>query len=267
MRRGPIGGATNNDSNRFCQRCGRLLAVIVDGSAQPRAKKGTPPSLSQLAALLLTLVLFVVGLASVAMALADERDPAQALRVLLDRSRSITMGSPPPIAGASFTPKPTLAQTARQASTPTRASTLTPTRIGTARPRPSSTATQTPSSSTLIKGPGKPVYLLTGRTRHWIPNSQTFEAMGYRWEDVTEIGWQELLAYSVGEPLPVVAWKIEDGALLKGTSPDVYLMEGQQKRLIANWPVFLAHGYQEVDIAHVTDGWLASIADGPTLAE
>jgi hypothetical protein len=91
--------------------------------------------------------------------------------------------------------------------------------------------------------------------------------MGYRWEDVTETGWQELLAYPVGDPLPVVAWKIEGGTLLKGTGPNVYLMEGERKRLIANWSVFLARGYQEVDIAHVTDGWLASIPDGSPLVE
>ncbi|HQJ52873.1 MAG TPA: hypothetical protein PKW05_13950, partial [Anaerolineae bacterium] len=89
---------------------------------------------------------------------------------------------------------------------------------------PAAALGKSPSAPALIRGPGRPVHLLDAGARRWTPNSQTLEAMGYRCQDVAELAWQELLFYPVEDPLPVAAWAIGEGTLVRGTSPDVYLI-------------------------------------------
>ena len=58
---------------------------------------------------------------------------------------------------------------------------------------------------------------------------------------------------------------LSDGALLKGTDPPVYLLEGGKRRWIPNYPTFLKMGYVVDQIATVPDNLLQSIPLGQTL--
>jgi serine/threonine protein kinase len=155
------------------------------------------------------------------------------------------------------TATPAVAPSRTRTTRPTAAASSTPTRRPTAKPSP------TPM---LIKGPGLPVYLFQGGVLHWVPNSQTFDALGYQWDQVVTVAEDTLLAYSFGDPLDIVAWQLRDGELVTGTDKKIYLIDGGRKRWITEWAVFELHGFKYEDVAHVTDNWLEKIEDGPVLS-
>ena len=51
---------------------------------------------------------------------------------------------------------------------------------------------------TLVAGSGPEIYVIIGGTRRWVPDPQTFEAKGYKWDAVEQISDVELNAIPVG---------------------------------------------------------------------
>ncbi len=57
-----------------------------------------------------------------------------------------------------------------------------------------------------------------------------------------------------------------DGNLLKGSAPDVYVMEAGQKRHAVSKEVFLGCGYQWRNVNRIADSTIAAIPDGSPLS-
>lgn len=65
---------------------------------------------------------------------------------------------------------------------------------------------QTHTIGTLIKGSGPEVYLVTGEKMvRWIVDEKTFLAMNFSWSDIISVELDELIQYSIGEPLQNIA--------------------------------------------------------------
>jgi len=89
----------------------------------------------------------------------------------------------------------------------------------------------------LIKASGPEVYVLENGVRRWIPNPEVFEHFRYKWTNVKRISDIALRAYIQGDDLD----KYDDypeGTLLKGSGPEVYLIELGKRRWIPNPAIF-----------------------------
>jgi hypothetical protein len=64
-----------------------------------------------------------------------------------------------------------------------------------------------PADGTLVMDglPGGKAYLVSGGQLHWIPNPETFNAMGFSWSSVQNLGPAGINAIPEGAPLPSVA--------------------------------------------------------------
>jgi hypothetical protein len=53
-----------------------------------------------------------------------------------------------------------------------------------------------------LRNPSGSIYAFDGQRRRWVPDLQTFDAYGFKWEQVHHVsGWQ-LAAIPEGYPLP-----------------------------------------------------------------
>ncbi|AFY70274.1 hypothetical protein Pse7367_2001 [Thalassoporum mexicanum PCC 7367] len=122
------------------------------------------------------------------------------------------------------------------------------------------------ADGSLLKGDSAAVYLISGRQRRLVPNAFTFEALGYKWEDVIQISDRELAQIPLSLPLASkVEPRFKDGTLIKGSAPAVYVIHSGRKRLIPNQKTFEALGYQWQEILVIEDAELDAIADLPPL--
>jgi hypothetical protein len=63
-----------------------------------------------------------------------------------------------------------------------------------------------PADGSLIVGATAPqVYLVEAQRRRWVPDPLTFEAMGFRWEDVQTFSDAEVNWVPLGAPLPALS--------------------------------------------------------------
>jgi serine/threonine protein kinase len=131
--------------------------------------------------------------------------------------------------------------------------------------------TSSPSTltGTLIKGPGRPVYLLEGGTLHWFPNDSTFFDKGYNWDQIPpSVPLDVLRDYPVGDPVLPIVGQLRDGELVMGTGETKYVIQAGQKRRITDWSASQkAHDFKDEDVALVTDSWLGTIEDGDDLSD
>jgi hypothetical protein len=101
-----------------------------------------------------------------------------------------------------------------------------------------------------------------GLKRH-IPNPLTFRVEGFRWGNVNRIADSSLAAISTGDPLLSA---LADGNLLKGSGPEVYVMEGGVKRHVTSPAVMSACGYGWDAVRDIPDGLLNTIPEGASLS-
>ena len=126
---------------------------------------------------------------------------------------------------------------------------------------------------TLVKGPGKPVYLIIeGLERRWFPNSQAFEAFaleyGLGWEDIKthkeypEL-WRQACRLPCGEPMPYY-YLIPKGTLLRAAeSPDVYQITTEEcEGIRCQVKVLVSGEVVEDEVACVSQGWLDAFPTG-----
>src|SRR5678815_2081551 len=74
----------------------------------------------------------------------------------------------------------------------------------------------------VIKGSGPRVYVQDGGNAYAIPDAKTFECLGYQWPKVVTLADAEIAKLKQGMMLP----SLEDGKLIKGSDPRVYLVSG-----------------------------------------
>ena len=101
-------------------------------------------------------------------------------------------------------------------------------------------------TDTLIKSLTRPeVYVVQNDERHWIPDPATLQSQ-WSWAQVNTVPPTAVDAIPLGDPIPSVlsGQKWPDGALLiTPTAPQVYVMQGGQRRWIPDPPTFVESGY------------------------
>jgi hypothetical protein len=120
-----------------------------------------------------------------------------------------------------------------------------------------------PPPGALIRGSGDPVYVMQGGLKRHVPNSTTFYAQGFLWGNVNHIPASSLNAIATGQS---VLDALADGNLLKGTGPEVYVMDGGRKRHITSRDSFTACGYGWDAVYTIPDSLLDSIPSGEPIS-
>jgi len=116
----------------------------------------------------------------------------------------------------------------------------------------------------LIKGTGPEVYLLENGTRRWIPDPETFEYFRYKWANIKAVSDNLLADYPQGDDLG----KYDDypeGTLLKGSGPEVYLIESDQRRWFPNPRIFEGNNFGWKYIYQIDDDKLNKIEQGDNI--
>ncbi|WP_019500298.1 hypothetical protein [Pseudanabaena sp. PCC 6802] len=107
-----------------------------------------------------------------------------------------------------------------------------------------------------------PVYVINAGRRRLVPNPATFDALGYRWEKVTQIPEQQLKAIP---ELPPILLKsnpdFKDGTLVKDSSDRVYLISLGGRRLIPDAKTFESLGYKQEDVRQISDREMKSLPE------
>ncbi|MBD3282563.1 MAG: hypothetical protein GF387_03065 [Candidatus Portnoybacteria bacterium] len=101
-------------------------------------------------------------------------------------------------------------------------------------------------NGTLIKGPTPEVYLIQNNQRKHITSPTLFQNKGYKWEDILTVTEKELMAHPLGEKVC-----FNDGTLIKGPTPEVYLIKNQKRHWIKTASVFSRLGYNWNQITQV----------------
>ena len=89
----------------------------------------------------------------------------------------------------------------------------------------------------LIRGTGPGVYILENGVKRWIPDPETFEYRRYKWTNIKTISDTLLVSYPQGDDLSKYS-DYPEGTLLRGSGPEVYLIELGQRRWIPNPVIF-----------------------------
>ncbi|NKB17869.1 MAG: hypothetical protein HC770_06975 [Pseudanabaena sp. CRU_2_10] len=117
---------------------------------------------------------------------------------------------------------------------------------------------------TLIKGSLPAVYVISDNKRRLIPDEATFNASGYKWENIRTISDRALNAIPELPPLSArIVFK--DGTLLKGSRAAIYVISSGRRRLIPNGQTFDALGYRWENVQQISDSQLESIPEMPPL--
>jgi len=120
-----------------------------------------------------------------------------------------------------------------------------------------------PPSGTLVRGGGPEVYLMEGGLKRHIPNLVTFEAGGLLWGNVNNIPDSALNTIPTGDALLDA---LADGNLLRGTGPEVYVMEIGAKRHVISPTVLSDCGYGWDAVRVIPNAYLNAIAAGSPLS-
>jgi hypothetical protein len=115
----------------------------------------------------------------------------------------------------------------------------------------------------LIRGGGPEVFFMQAGIRRYIANGATFEAMGLNFANVD--------AYPAGlvNSIPGGVWALDalsDGMLLRSDGPEIYVMQGGQKRYITAPEILKACGYNWGAVRWITGATLSAVPDGPQLS-
>ena len=109
------------------------------------------------------------------------------------------------------------------------------------------------NNGSLLRSQHGPVYVLQGNQRVWIPSLEALTAGGYRWEQVQTVS---------GRLMRSLALDAEEGYLVKGSGPEVYLIEGGKRRWVTTAAVFVGRGYRWDQVHFVSDTDLDAIPPG-----
>ncbi len=122
----------------------------------------------------------------------------------------------------------------------------------------------------LLKGSSATVYVMEGGLKRHAVSAEMFLACGYGFGAVRTISDGQLAAIPTGSPLTVSScprFSPGDGALLKGSSDTIYVMQGGLTRNVRNPVTFEAEGYQWGNINVIADSTLGSIPEGQPLLD
>ncbi len=121
--------------------------------------------------------------------------------------------------------------------------------------------TLTYPEGSLIKGQGPEVYLVENEKRRHITSPLLFINKGFSWKNIITVSEEELLAHSPGENL-----LFNDGVLIKGSNPEVYLIKSQQRHWIKTAEVFTKLDFKWRDILELSNLEINQYALGMAIA-
>ena len=115
-----------------------------------------------------------------------------------------------------------------------------------------------------IKGNAPEVYLLESGVRHWIPSPEIFNYFKFKWENIKTYTDSAIASYVQGDD-----WsKYDDypeGSLLRGSGPEVYLVELGERRWIPTPEIFTGNNFGWKYIFEIDDDDLEDIDQGDNL--
>ncbi len=120
----------------------------------------------------------------------------------------------------------------------------------------------------LIRGIGPEIYVLENGLRRWIPDPETFEYFKYKWTNIKTMAEALLVTYPQGEDLDKYE-NYPEGTLLRGSGPEVYLIELGKRRWFPNPKIFEGNNFGWKYIYDIDDKKLNRIkkGDNMTLSE
>jgi hypothetical protein len=83
------------------------------------------------------------------------------------------------------------------------------------------------ADGTLLQGSGPQVYVMTACQRHWIPDPDTFNALGYNWSAIQRVADADLTAIPEGAQLPS---KVQQPTI-PNLAPQLAQLQQQQDQL------------------------------------
>ena len=116
----------------------------------------------------------------------------------------------------------------------------------------------------LVRGSGYKVYVLENGVRRWIPDIKTFEYFKYNWKSIKTISDDLLNSYLEADNLKRYR-SYPEGSLIKGSGPEVYLIELGKRRWIPNPAIFNKHQFDWNKIITLVDKNLNKIKKSDNL--
>lgn len=119
----------------------------------------------------------------------------------------------------------------------------------------------------LLKGSGSAVYVMDQGVRRGV-SPGVMEQCGYGIDAISQISDLRLLQIPNGTPLvgpPCVTPSAPTGTLLQGGGPEVYVIQGGQKRHITSRDAFVGCGYRWSDINALAGSLVTLIPTGPSV--
>ena len=117
----------------------------------------------------------------------------------------------------------------------------------------------------LLSGQGPEVYVVQGLSRRHITSEAVLAQCGYRWDAISRVPAGEIATLSSGNALngpPCVALALPAGTLLKGSGPEVWVVQAGVKRHVTSEGLLANCGYHWGNIDFVSDGLLAAAPTG-----
>jgi hypothetical protein len=104
------------------------------------------------------------------------------------------------------------------------------------------------ANGTLVMDYSRKVYVVLNDYRYWIPNPETFDALGYQWDKILPLSYVDEIAMPEGTPFPSVVpvsgpLKYPNGTLVKGLTRKVYVVLNDCRHWIPDPATFDAMGY------------------------
>jgi hypothetical protein len=120
----------------------------------------------------------------------------------------------------------------------------------------------------LLRGTGPEVYVMQGAAKRHVTSPTVLSDCAYGWDAVRVIPNVSLNAIATGTPLsgpPCPHVLPPDGSLVKGSGPEVYVMEGGVKRHVPNPATFAGMGFLWGNVNLLPDSVLSAIPSGVSL--
>jgi len=120
----------------------------------------------------------------------------------------------------------------------------------------------------LIKGTAPEVYVLENSVKRWISDPETFEYRRYKWTNIKTISNTLLASYPQGDDLDEYD-DYPEGTLLKGSGPEVYLIELGKRRWFPSPAIFEGNNFGWKYVYDIDDDDLEDFdqGDNMTLSE
>lgn len=118
---------------------------------------------------------------------------------------------------------------------------------------------------TLVKSASEKVYIIENGLKRWIKTADVFNRFKYSWGNINIVSNNILDDIPPGNDISD-NFQYPDGTLLKGSAPQVYILELKQKHWIPSPEIFTTKGFKWQNIVQVSDQTLNNIKKGQDIS-